>query len=116
MFRDGPPPNGRKRRQLNTASKGIEDFFFRAFVVETYGRFGKSAWSVLQSLATKAAERGLVSKRAFMRSAVQELELSLARGNAAIHAHGMACLAHGRSRGRRFQRGLRRPTANMLLG
>ena len=96
--------------------QGDRGFTFTAFVMETFGRLGKSAWSVLKELAKKAAERGLVSRRAFIRSALQEIELSLARGNAAIVAHGMACLANGHGRGQRFQRGLRRPTANMLLG
>ena len=89
---------------------------FWPFVLESNGRLGKKAWDVINALATLAVERGEASKRAFKRGLLQEVSVALNRGNAAMYAHGNDCQGRGRGRGRRFRRGLRRPTANLMLG
>ena len=95
--------------------QGDRGFVFRPFVMETHGRLGKQAWDVVNSLAKFAADRGKVSKRAFKRGMLQEVSVALCCGNSAVYAFGHACQAKAQSLGRRFRRGLRRPTADLHL-
>ena len=96
--------------------QGDQGFTFHPFVVESHGRLGKQAWELVNALATLAAERGSVSKRAFKRGLLQEVSVALQCGNTRVYAHGNACQARARGLGRRFCHGLRRPTANLRLG
>jgi hypothetical protein len=103
-------------KTVQYARQGDQGFAFWPFVLESYGRLGKKAWDVINALASLAAERGNVSKRAFKRSLLQEVSVALCCGNAAVYAHGHACQARARGLGRRFRRGLRVPTADLRLG
>ena len=96
--------------------QGDRGFTFWPFVVEAHGRYGKKAWDVVNALSNLAAERGKVSKRDFKCSLTQEVSVALCCGNAAMYAYGHACQARAQNLGHRFRRGLRRPTAIVLLG
>jgi hypothetical protein len=114
---DGAAAAAREREKIAQYRKqGDKGFDFHTWVMETHGRIGSLSWVFVNALATLAAERGQVSKRAFKRSMLQEVSVALQCGNARVYAHGNACQAKARGLGRRFVRGLRRPTANLRLG
>jgi hypothetical protein len=79
--------------------------------VETYGRPGRPAMTMLNALADVAAANGGVPKAAFVRGALRELAVALCRGNALKYRVSMCQLA--RTAGRGYRPGLLVPTVDV---
>ena len=78
---------------------------------ESYGRLGKPATQLLNSLAIAASAAGVVVKGDFVESALRELSVSLCRGNGVMYRRGLqvfATLAGGA-----FEEGLLVPIADV---
>ena len=78
---------------------------------ETFGRMGKPAMELLNTLATTASAGGDVIKDGFVTNALRELSIGLCRGNAIMYRRSLQVLA--RASGRAFMTGLPVPTADV---
>ena len=90
-------------------SMGVDagQYDFVPFAVESYGRLGANASSLLKELGEVAAARGNISKTAFVRSAYREVSCALQRGNGMMYARSLFNVA--RASGRQFMPGLDTP-------
>jgi hypothetical protein len=80
--------------------------------VESFGRLGAPAYALLGRVADVAADGGGVSKAAFMESALQEMGVTLAKGNGRVlHVH-LSRVAQ--ASGRAYLRGLPVPVAEVV--
>ena len=77
---------------------------------ETFGRLGKPAMDLINTLASAAAESG-VYKEGFVINALRELSVSLCRGNGIMFRRGLMNMA--RVSGAAFREGLALPTADV---
>lgn len=93
----------RKRRQFAEFGAGSA-FEFVPLAIESYGRWGQAAATILSDLGALAAADRHVSKAAFVRTARQELSCTLCKGNAGIYASSLFSVAE--CAGRNFQPGL----------
>ena len=85
---------------------------FKPLIVETFGRLGKPAMSLLSRLADIAAEGGKVTKEVFVANTLKEMSVGLCRGNGAMLAAGRKVLVN--VTGRDVQRGALQPTEELL--
>jgi len=86
-------------------------YAFTPLSTETFGRLGKPAMELLNSLATEATAGGVVCKDGFVTNALRELSVSLCRGNGVLHRR---CLGHlARVSGHAFRAGMPFPTADV---
>ena len=78
---------------------GYEGYQFVPFSVESYGRLGKPAMAFLNKLSRDSGLHG-TSRHAFLASALREISVALARGNAAIFQAGakVYCRLAGKDR------------------
>jgi hypothetical protein len=98
-----------KRARYQTADPN--GYAFVPLSHETYGRMGKPAMKLLNSLALEASGDGEVAKDGFVVNALRELSVSLCRGNAVLYRRGLGVLA--RVTGNSFRAGLTVPTADV---
>ncbi len=80
--------------------------------VESYGRWGKPAMELLNTLASKAADDGVVAKDRFVTNALRELSVTLCRGNGQMYRRGLNELA--RVSGIYFRAGLTVATSDVI--
>jgi hypothetical protein len=97
-------------RQKQTAYARVEPngYSFVPFSVESYGRLGQPAMSLLHSLGAEAAGLGGVSRASFVAGALRELSVGLIRGNFLLYGASVGMLA--KSSGSSFRAGLSVPT------
>jgi nucleotide-binding universal stress UspA family protein len=102
------------RDQLKRARYETEDpaaYAFTPFSVETYGRLGKPAMELLNTLATAATRGGADFKGDFVTNALKEISVGLCRGNAILYRRSLYVLA--RTSGNAFRAGMDVPTADV---
>jgi hypothetical protein len=80
-----------KRARYETADPN--GYAFVPLVVETYGRMGKAAMEMLNTLATAASSSGAVQKSSFVTNALRQLSVALCRGNGVMYRRSLAVLA-----------------------
>ena len=88
-----------------------DGYAFVPMSFETYGRMGKPAMQLLNTLVDVAAAGGSVDRDAFMRTALRELSIGLCRGNGVLYKRGVTVLA--RVTGTSFLAGLPAATAEV---
>ena len=95
-----------ERRKRNALADIVESggYDFWPLATESHGLHGKSARSFVSKLG-KIAERGGVSRAAFVRSVYQELSMALVRGQALVYDASLERTA--RAIGRAFEHGSR---------
>ena len=86
-------------------------YAFVPLVVETYGRMGKAAMGLLNTLATSAIAGGAMKKSSFVTNALRQLSVGLCRGNGVMYRRGLGILAT--ASGRAFRPGMDTPTADV---
>ena len=79
-------------KRANYSSADPNGYAFTPLSMETYGRLGKPAMGLLNTLAETAADAG-VAKDAFVTNALRELSISLCRSNAVIYRAGLTVMA-----------------------
>jgi hypothetical protein len=97
-----------KREQYERADP--QGYAFIPLSVESYGRLGKPAMELLNTLATKAGGSEEF-KGCFVTNALRELSVALCKGNAVLYRRGLNMLA--KKSGRHFVPGLDVPTADV---
>jgi hypothetical protein len=97
-------------RQKQTAYARVEPngYSFVPFSVESYGRLGQPAMTLLHSLGDEAAGPGGVSRASFVGGALRELSVGLIRGNFLLYRASVGMLA--KSSGNSFRAGLSVPS------
>jgi hypothetical protein len=88
-----------------------DGYDFIPFSVETFGRIGKPAMALINTLASSAAASATVYKDGFVTSALRELSIGLCRGNGVMYRRSMTMLA--RASGTCLRAGLDTPTADI---
>jgi hypothetical protein len=68
-------------------------YAFTPLVVETYGRMGKPAMELLNTIATQACASGTFTRGDFVGAALRELSVALCKGNAVMYRAGLTVLA-----------------------
>ena len=86
-------------KRKSYAAGGYEGYAFVPFSVESYGRLGQPAMKFLKKLSRDSGLQG-ASQHAFFASALRELSVALARGNAAVFNAGakVYCRLAGKDR------------------
>ena len=97
-----------KRTKYSTADP--HGYAFIPLSMETFGRLGKPAMQLLNTLAETAADGG-VSKEGFVTNALHELSIGLCRGNAVLYKRSLTAMA--RVSGAAFQRGMLVPSGEI---
>jgi hypothetical protein len=97
----------RARYQLSNP----DGYDFIPFSVETFGRLGKPAMALINTLATSAAASASLHKSGFVTNALRELSIALCRGNGAMYRRSMTALA--RASGTCLRAGLDVPTVDV---
>jgi hypothetical protein len=98
-----------KRARYETADPG--GYAFVPLVVETYGRLGKAAMELLNTLATTAAAGGAVRKSAFVANALRQLSVALCRGNGVMYRRSLGVIAT--ASGNAFMHGMTNPISDV---
>ena len=83
----------RARRRSTRAARRGGGCAFEPIIVETYGRLGEPAFTLLERLAHIAAESCKVDKDLFMANTPKEMSVGLCWGTAMILAAGQQLLA-----------------------
>jgi hypothetical protein len=97
-----------KRSLYETADP--HGYAFCPISIETFGRLGKPAMELLNTLAETAADGGVL-KETFVTTALRELSVGLCRGNAVLYKRGLKTMA--RVSGTAFQEGMLVPTGEI---
>ena len=100
-----------RRKRTKYQSADPNGYAFSPLSHETFGRIGKPAMELLNTLATTASAGGDVIKDGFVNNALRELSIGLCRGNAVMYRRSLQVLA--RASGRAFMTGLPVPTADV---
>jgi hypothetical protein len=79
---------------------------------ETYGRLGKPAMQLLNTLATEAAASGSIHKDDFVTNALRQLSITMCRANGIMFRRSLATLA--KVTGTNFAEGFLIPTSDAL--
>jgi hypothetical protein len=97
-------------RQKQTAYARVEPngYSFVPFSVESYGRLGQPAMTLLHSLGDEATGPRGVSRASFVAGALRELSVGLIQGDFMLYGVSVGMLA--RSSGSSFRAGLSMPT------
>jgi hypothetical protein len=98
-----------KRARYETADPN--GYAFVPLAVETYGRLGKAAMELLNTLASAATAQGNLAKPSFVQNALRQLSIALCRGNGVMYRRGLAVLA--RAGGNSYMPGLVAPTSDV---
>jgi hypothetical protein len=98
-------------KRVRYATADPNGYAFIPLSVETFGRMGKPAMELLNTLATAAAAGGAVQKTGFVVNALRQLSVSLCRGNGIMYRRSLSVLA--RASGTSFLPGLMVPTADI---
>jgi hypothetical protein len=98
-----------KRARYETADPN--GYAFVPLAVETYGRLGKAAMELLNTLASAATAQGNLAKPSFVQNALRQLSIALCRGNGVMYRRGLAVLA--RAGGNSYMPGLVVPTSDV---
>jgi Reverse transcriptase (RNA-dependent DNA polymerase) len=85
-------------------------YAFVPLSIETYGRLGKPAMQLLNTLGDKAAEGG-ADKSIFVANALRHLSIALCRGNAVIYKRSLTVMA--RLGGEQFLGGMLVPSSDI---
>lgn len=85
-------------------------YAFVPLSIETYGRLGKPAMQLLNTLGDRAAEGG-ADKSAFVTNALRRLSMALCRGNAVVYKRGLTVMA--RVSGEHFLEGMLVPSGEI---
>ena len=80
-----------KRTRYQQAFPG--GYAFMPLSMESYGRMGKPAMELLNTLATQACASGAFTKGDFVGSALRELSVGLCKGNGVMYRAGLKVLA-----------------------
>ena len=102
------------RDQLKRARYQSDDpaaYAFQPLSVETYGRLGKPAMQMLNTLASAATNAGVQHKGNFVTNALRELSVGLCRGNSVLYRRSLHVLAL--ASGIAFRAGMDVPTADV---
>jgi hypothetical protein len=102
------------RDQLKRARYQSDDpaaYAFQPLSVETYGRMGKPAMQMLNTLASAAVNAGVQLKGDFVTNALRELSVGLCRGNSVLYRRSLYVLA--RASGIAFRAGMDVPSADV---
>jgi hypothetical protein len=87
-------------------------YAFVPLVVESYGRMGKAAMGLLNTLAATAVAGGARKKSTFVTNALRQLSVGLCRGNGVMYRRALGVLAN--ATGRAFRLGMDCPTSDVL--
>lgn len=86
-------------------------YAFTPLSTETFGRLGKPAMQLLNTLADEAEAGGGVYKDGFVTNALREMSICLCKGNAVLYKRSLMSLA--RASGSAFMAGMTMPTAEV---
>jgi hypothetical protein len=103
-----------RRDQAKVAKYQTADpngYAFTPLSHETYGRLGKPAMQLLNTVAIAASANGVVLKGDFVSNALRQLSITLCRGNGTMFRRGLNVLA--KVTGNHFRAGLTVPTADV---
>ena len=101
-----------KKREWAAVGDG-SGYEFRPLAAESFGRLGPESMSLLSEFGDMASAGGLVSKAAFVKSALTRISCAVARGNALVY--GGATRKAVRAAGRGFLPGLQVPLQDVAL-
>ena len=87
-------------------------YAFVPLSMESFGRLGKPAMQLLNTLATKAVDGGVVVKGSFVVNAMRELSVGLMKGNGLMFRRGLGVMAG--ITGTSFSAGFNVPTDDVL--